>query len=84
MSLAAVLAFILANPELILAGEQAIAGAVQAALDAYNRFNSGAITRDQLLEEWRAMGVNVQAANDHWEQQLARRAAQAAVAPRAG
>lgn len=63
----AILAWILANPQTVLAGEQAIVTAVQAAIDAWNRWHSGALTTEQLQAEWAAMGVDVSAANAAWE-----------------
>lgn len=66
-SIAAILAFILANPAIVTAGEAVIVSTVQAAIDAWNRFHSGALTLDQLQAEWAAMGIDVKAANDAWE-----------------
>lgn len=66
-SIAAVISWILANPQIIIAGEQAIVTAVQAAIDAWNRWHSGALTMEQLQAEWTAMGVDVSAANAAWE-----------------
>lgn len=66
-TIGAIIAFILANPAIVTAGEAAIVGAVQAAIDAWNRFHSGALTADQLQAEWTAMGVDVAAANAAWE-----------------
>ena len=66
-SFAAVVAWIIANPQIVLAGEQAVVSAVQAAIDAWNRWHSGALTPEQLQAEWVAMGVDVSAANAAWE-----------------
>lgn len=66
-AIGAVLAWIVANPAIVMAGEQAIVTAVQAAIDAWNRWHSGALTTEQLQEEWRLMGVDVSAANAAWE-----------------
>jgi hypothetical protein len=66
-AIGAILSFILANPAIVQAGEQVLVGAIQAAIDAWNRWHSGDLTADQLQAEWAAMGIDVKAANDAWE-----------------
>lgn len=62
----AIIAWIVANPQVIVAGEQAIVNLVQAAIDLWNRHKQGELTDAQLQAAWEAEGIKVQAAIDAW------------------
>lgn len=66
MSFVAILAWIAANPGVIIGGEQAVVNLVQAVIDAWNRHKQGELTDAQLQAAWEAEGIKVQAAIDAW------------------
>ena len=65
-SIGAIIAWIVANPAVIAAGEQAIVNLVQAAIDLWNRHKQGELTDAELHAMWDAEGIKVQAAIDAW------------------
>lgn len=71
MSIAAIIAWIVANPETIVAGEQAIVKAVEGAIALWKRFQAGELTDAQLQAAWDAEGIKVAAANAAWERATA-------------
>lgn len=58
ISILAVISWIVANPALILKGEQYVVGLVTDAIAAWNRFQAGELTTDQLQAEWTAAGID--------------------------
>lgn len=60
-SITAVIAWLVANPQIVAGGEQVVVDAVKAAIAAWDSFNSGALTQDQLQAEWTAAGVDLAA-----------------------
>lgn len=60
-SIAAVIAWIVANPDLIKQGEQVVVDAVKSAIAAWDSFNAGAMTPAQLQAAWTAAGVDLAA-----------------------
>lgn len=65
-ALAAVVAFIEANPALIALGQSAVKGVVKLAQDAFALHQAGVLTDDQLTAVWAAVGVDVQQADAGW------------------
>lgn len=65
-AIGAIIAWIVANPQVIIQGEQAIVNLVQAAIDAWNRHKQGELTDAQLTAAWEAEGIKVQKAIDDW------------------
>jgi len=65
-AIGAIIAWIVANPQVIAAGSQAIVNMVQAAIDLWNRHKQGELTDAQLQAAWEAEGIRVQAAIDAW------------------
>lgn len=65
-----VLLWILANPQQAagdaIAIEQAAVKAVEAAIVAWRRWQAGLLTDAQLQAEWKAQGIDVDAANAEW------------------
>jgi hypothetical protein len=70
-AIGAIIAMILANPQLIALGESAVAAAVKFITDAFNLHAQGVLTDAQLAAIWAAMGVNVAAADAKWDAALA-------------
>lgn len=66
MPIGAIIAWIVANPQVVVAGEQAIVNLVQAAIDAWNRHKQGELTDAELAAAWEAEGIRVQSAIDAW------------------
>lgn len=60
-SITAVILWLVQNPQLVTQGEQVVVDAVKAAIAAWDSFNSGALTQDQLQAEWTAAGVDLAA-----------------------
>lgn len=65
-AIGAIIAWILANPQILVAGEQAIVNAVKAAIALWERYQQGELTDAQLQAAWEAEGIRVQAAVDAW------------------
>lgn len=61
-----IIAWIVANPQVIVAGEQAIVNMVQAAIDLWRRYQQKELTDEELLAAWEAEGIKVQSAIDAW------------------
>lgn len=57
-SILSVITWIVQNPDIIAKGEQYVVGVVSDAIAAWNRFQSGELTTDQLQAEWTAAGVD--------------------------
>lgn len=60
-SIVSVIAWLVANQDLVKQGEQVVVDAVQGAISAWNSFTSGAMTQDQLQAAWTAAGVDLAA-----------------------
>ena len=57
-SILSVISWIIANPDIIAKGEQFVVGVVSDAIAAWNRFQNGELTTDQLQAEWTAAGID--------------------------
>ena len=60
-SIVSVIAWLVANQDLVKQGEQVVVDAVQSAIATWNSFTSGALTVDQLQAEWTAAGIDLAA-----------------------
>lgn len=60
-SITAIISWIIANPGLVSQGEQVVVDAVKSAIAAWDSFNSGAMTTEQLQAAWTAAGVDLAA-----------------------
>lgn len=57
-SIIAVVTWIVNNPETVAKGETYVAGLVSDAIAAWQRFQTGELTTDQLQAEWTANGID--------------------------
>ena len=60
-TITSVILWIVQNPQIIAQGEQVVVDAVNAVIKAWDSFNSGALTTEQLQAEWTAAGVDLAA-----------------------
>lgn len=67
LAILSIIQWIIANPQVLLQGEQFVVGLVQDAIRIWQSFQSGNITHDELLAQWTALGVDIQAVRDDWQ-----------------
>ena len=63
-SIVSVILWLVQNPQIVAQGEKFVADAVQTAVNAWNRFQSGELTTEQLQAERTAAGVDLEAVED--------------------
>lgn len=66
MPIAAIIAWILANPQIVMQGAQVIVNMIKAVIAAWERHQQGELTDEQLQAAWTAEGIKVQDAIDAW------------------
>lgn len=66
LAILSVIQWIIANPQVLLQGEQFVVGLVQDAIRIWQSFQKGDVTHDELLAQWAALGVDIQAVRDDW------------------
>lgn len=69
--IAAIITWILTNPQLIAAGEAAIQEAINFVTNAISLHKAGVLSDAQLAQVWAAMGINVTSAGAAWDAALA-------------
>ncbi len=61
-----VLAWIIANPQIIAQGVDTALKMVDDVVGIYRRWQAGTMTEVERNEAWQAAGVDMQAVRDHW------------------
>lgn len=64
LTIGGVIAWIIANPATVAAGEGAVVDLVQRAIAIWQRSQQGTLTDQQLSDAWAAEGIDVAAAAD--------------------
>lgn len=77
-SLAAIIAWVMANPAIVSAGTEVVREVINLVTSAINLHKAGVLTDAQLAAIWAQVGVNVQQADDAWDAAKAAHAANAA------
>jgi hypothetical protein len=68
----AIIAYLMANPQVVALGINGAQSVISFLTGLFALHSAGVLTDAQLAQIWSSMGVDVQAANDHWEQAKAR------------
>lgn len=76
-AIGAIIAWIMANPAILAAGQAAVQDVINLVTSAINLHSQGVLTDAQLSQIWAGVGVDVQAADDAWAAAKAARAAKA-------
>jgi hypothetical protein len=72
LTIGAVISYLMANPQVVALGVDGAKAVVNFVTGLFALHAAGVLTDQQLTDLWASMGVDVQAANDHWEQAKAR------------
>ena len=67
LAILSIIQWIIANPQVLLQGEQFVVGLVQDAIRIWQSFQKGDISHEELLAQWTALGVDIQAVRDDWQ-----------------